>query len=56
MLCPGTFLCHGEVAVIDRPAVVAPGGIDVVFGAVQCRYRPDVGVVGEGGAVNAFQL
>ena len=28
----------------------------MVFGAVQCGYRPDVGVVGEGGAVDTLQF
>src|SRR5699024_5785269 len=56
VVLPGLFGGHGEVAVIGGGAAVAPGGVDVVVRAVQGGHGPDVGVVGEGCAVDALQL
>ena len=55
-MLPGLFGSHGEVVVIGGGAAVAPGGVDVVVCAVQGGHGPDVGVVGEGCAVDALQL
>ena len=47
---------HGEIAVIGEGSAVSPGGINVILGAVQNRHGPDVGVIGQRGALDALQL
>lgn len=56
MALVGLFFAHAEVAQVRTPVLVAPSDVDVVLRAVQRRERPDVAVVKERGALNAFEL
>ena len=47
---------HGEVLPGCCRPLISPGGVDMDGFSVQNGHRPDVGVVGQGVAVNALQL